>query len=84
MGVVVLRAVVVDVLGELGHGAVASVAAEPNVFAAAGDAPAGPEGFTFVEAGTGGGVLAGEAGYAGVDGGPWLFLRLRCEIVFAG
>lgn len=84
MGVVVLRAVVVNVLGELGYSAVAGVAAEPDGFAAAEDAPTGPQGLAFVKAGAGGGVLAGEAGDAGVDGGVWGFFRSCSEVVFTG
>lgn len=37
--VVLVRAVVVDARGELGDGAVARVAAEPDVAAAGGDGP---------------------------------------------
>lgn len=66
--VVVLGAVVVDVGGERGHGAVAGVAAEPDFLAAAADAPAGPEGVAAVEEGARAGVLAGEAADARGDG----------------
>ena len=54
-------AVVVDVRGQRRHGAVAGVAAEPDLPAAALDGPAGPERVAFVEGGAGARVLAGEA-----------------------
>ena len=63
----VVGVVVVDVFGEFRDGAVARVAAEPDFFAAAFDEPAGPERFALVQAGAGGGVLAGEAADAGGD-----------------
>lgn len=67
MRVVMLRAVIVNVLGEFGNGAVAGVAAEPDFLAAAFDAPACPQGVAFVEGGSGAGVLAGETADAGED-----------------
>lgn len=43
MRVIVFGPVVVNVLGQLGHGSISSVTAKPDFLAAAFDAPAGPE-----------------------------------------
>jgi hypothetical protein len=70
MGVV--GPVVVGVFGQLWHGAVAGVAAEPDGLAARGDSPGCPECGITVEGGTGGSVLAREAGDSGCDfGAGW-------------
>ncbi len=56
-----LGAVVVRALGQVRHGAVACVAAEPDALAARDDGPGGPEGVILVEGGAPGDVLAGKA-----------------------
>jgi len=62
--VCVFRRVVVCASREVGHRAVAGVAAEPDALAARGDGPGAPESGVAVEGGAGRGVLAGEAGDA--------------------
>jgi hypothetical protein len=58
----VFGAVIVYFLGKVGHGPVASVATEPDGFAASGDSPRGPERGVAVEGSASRGVLTGEAG----------------------
>lgn len=75
-GVTVAVCVVVFAGGQVWHGAIAGVAAEPDALAAALDAPAGPQGLFFVEGGSSAGVLAGETADLELDVGKRCLLRL--------
>lgn len=65
--VIMFGAVVVDVLGQLRHSSISSVTPEPDLLAAALDAPAGPERMAPIERRSGACVLAREAADAGED-----------------
>lgn len=74
MRIIVFGAIVVDVLGQLRHSSISCVPPEPDLLAAAFDAPAGPERVAFIERRSGARVLAREAADAGEDvggGGVW-------------
>lgn len=67
MRVIMFGAVVVDVLGQLGHCSISSVTSKPDLLAAAFDAPAGPQRMAFVKRRSGACMLAREAANAAED-----------------
>lgn len=67
MRVIVFRAVVVDVPGQLGHSSISSVTTKPDFLAAAFNTPASPQRVAFIERRSGACVLAREAADAGED-----------------
>lgn len=73
---IVLGAIIVHVLGQLGHRSVSRIPSEPDFLPSALNAPTGPQGVSFVERRSCAGMLTWEAADAGKNirwGARWQF-----------